>query len=68
MSERPRFITMMDDDENRTLLFRQPEDYNYFEWGPITESQEQTLEDCGVFDLTDIPLHLGITAEDDDGD
>ena len=64
MSQRPRFVTMIDNDENRTLLVRQPEDYNYFVWGSITENQEQALEDCGVFDLTDIPLHLGITTED----
>ncbi len=63
MSQRPHFITMMDDRERRTLLVRQPEDYNYFVWGPITKEQEQTLEDCGVFDLTDIPVHLGITED-----
>ena len=63
MNERPYFITKMDDKERRTLLVRIPEDYNYFEWGPITENQEQILEDCGVFDLGGIPDALGITEE-----
>lgn len=58
MSQRPYFVVMMDDEENRTLLVRQPEDYNYFAWGLITESQEGILEECGVFDLSDTPRHL----------
>ncbi len=49
----PNFITRMDDYENLTLLVRLPHDRDFFVWGEITETQRDTLAECGVFELNE---------------
>lgn len=53
---KPLFVTIGDDDEGSlTLMVRLPGDQDYFPWGRITQTQRETLDQCGVFDLTDPP-------------
>lgn len=53
---KPLFITVAVDDQDRlTLMVRYPGDQDYFRWGRITRAQRDTLETCGVFELTDPP-------------